>query len=288
MTFKKVVCLGVLAAALSAPIALPEMHGGIMDLVSSTLKKAPQQPPSIRILLTHDVPGVVIEVKGKYNIYDPNTNDQISRSFQGKRRYMQALVDGLRWGEEFPGIHQVKIVPRDASTTIIVDGVEYHGTIYVYDVGGSISVVNMINVEDYLNMILPQRYKDPMPEELLAAVAIVERTNCYYRMQNSKTAFWNVDAKKEGYGGYALSRPSRFIEQAVHKTQYMALQGLDGFLELGWLPESNAKRFRGVTYSTMTLQDADLLVKRGKNAAEILKTAFPMAALKLSYQPSMQ
>lgn len=287
MILKKTICSVALTMAVVAPFAFPPMHAGIIDLVCTTLaRKIPAQPPAIRVLLTHDVPGVILEIKDKYKIYDPRTNEQVSKSFQGKRRFIQALADGLRWGEEFPGVHQIMIVPNDPTTTTIVDGIEYQGTIYVYDIGGSISVVNSINVEDYLNTILPLRYAAPLPEELLAAVAIAERTNCYYRMQNSKTGFWDVDAKKEGYHGYALSR-KKAVEMAVFKTQYMTLQQAgEGVFALNWRQSHADKRYKGFTYSIITMSEAGTLAQKGKNAADILKVAFPEASLQLSYSPA--
>lgn len=283
MSLKKLICTGTLLASAILPTFYPFAQAGIMDLVTDAFtKKIPIQPPSIRVLLVHDKHGVILETKGKFKIYDPLTGERVGMSFSGKRRYLQPYADGLRWGESFPGIYQLVIIPDDSSTTIIVDGVEYQGTIYIYDVGGSVSVVNSLPIEDYLNTILPQRYSDPMPEELLAALAISARTNYYYHALNSGTAFWDVDAAKEGYQGSALVRRSTPIESAVYKTQYMAL-GLPngaGVIALDWV-KPDTKRYQGVTYSAITFSDASKMAQNGKNAGDILKAAFPMTNLQL-------
>lgn len=277
------ICTGALALSMIIPAAIPTLHAGIMDLVTDAFtKKIPAQPPTIRVLLAHDKHGVILETKGKYKIYDPLTGERVGKSFNGKRRYMQPLADGLRWGESFPGIHQLLILPDDPSTATLVDGVEYQGAIYVYDVGGSVSVVNSLPVEDYLNTILPLRYTGPLSEELLAAVAIAERTNYYYHALNSGTAYWDVDAVKEGYQGSALIRRSTPFEMAVSKTQYMVLAMPDGkgVLALDWI-KPDTQRYQGVTYSAITFAEADKMAQNGKNAGEILRAAYPMAVLQL-------
>lgn len=206
--------LVTLLAFLSVQLSL---EAGIIDTITNIFTKEPlPQPPSIKALLTHDQDGVILEVKGKYKIYDPRNGELISTRFVGKRRFIQAVREGLKWGEEFPGIYQIVIVPDSPQTTTIVDGIEYRGSIYIYDIGGSISVVNQLDIEDYLSSIMtpkfrdPQQleFKEPLPYEMLAVFAITARTNAYWQSQNSKTPYWDVDAKEVGYKGYAVVNPT--------------------------------------------------------------------------------
>lgn len=282
MTFKTTVRNGALALAMMLSAA-SSLHAGIIDLVTTAFSKPVSAGmPTLRILLAHDKHGVIIETKGKYKIYDPSTGERVGMSFSGKRRYMQPLPDGLRWGESFPGVYQLVIVPDDPATTTLVDGVEYQGNIYIYDIGGSVSVVNSLPVEDYLLTLLPQRYTDTMPEEMLAALAITERTNYYCQSINGKTAFWDIDAVKEGYQGSALIRPSTAMGAAVRKTCHMAL-GLPngaGVLAVEWI-KPGAGRFQGVVYSAIPVDEAIKLAQNGKNAGEILRVAYPTATLQL-------
>lgn len=283
MTLQAMICTGVLTLSMAITSAFLPLHGGIIDLVTNAFtKEVPAQPPTIRVLLAHDKHGVIIETKGKYKIYDPLTGERVGMSFNGKRRYMQPLADGLRWGESFPGIYQLLILPDDQATTIIVDGVEYQGAIYVYDVGGSVSVVNSLPVEDYLSTILPLKYAATLNGELLAALAITERTNYYYHTINSGTDFWDVDASKEGYQGSALVRRSTPLEAAVYNTKFMALAlpQEKKIIALDWV-KTDTKRYKGVTYSAITFADANKMAQNGKNAADILRAAYPMATLQL-------
>ncbi len=288
MFLKRLICSAMLAVAL---LSMPQVQGSIVDMIKSSFTpKVTPQPPQIRVLLAHNQPGVLLEVRGKYKIYDPRTDAVLDISHQGKRRMLQAHRGGISWGEEFPGIHQLAIIPNNPDTLLYVDGVEYRGPMYVYDVGDSISVVNKVDVEDYLNAVLPQQYKEPLSDELLAGIAITARTSAYYSAQHGKTPFWDVDAQKEGYGGTAIKYHSKPFEKAIRKTRYMAMQYAPGdegkFTPLAaWRSAPTEKLYQGVVYSEITVSEADKLAKSGKNAAQILKNAFPKASLEVMYTP---
>lgn len=249
-------------------------------------KKMPKSPQLIRVLLVHDKPGVVMEVKGKYKIYDPKDFSLISSRYAGQRRYIQAVRDGIKWGEEFPGVFQLMIVPDNQATTTIVDGIEYRGSIYVYDVGGTISIVNDVYVEDYIQSMLAPQYRDEMPEEVLAALAITARTAIYYEAQNPKNAYWDVDGRKTGYLGYAATNLNSPIEHAIYSTRYLVMT----------LPDNNAKaspflaqwsstkdKMQQARTANISLADAEAMAKKGDHAAQILSKAFPGATLVLMH-----
>lgn len=247
----------------------------------------PPPPPNMKILLVNDHNGVILEVKGKYKLYDARNMQLISTRYLGKRKFLQADHQGLIWGEEFPGIHQIAIVPDDSKTTIIVDGVEYAGSIYVYDVGGTISVVNHLDVEKYLTSTLPQEYNTPLPEEVLNAVAITARTNAYYQTQNSKSPYWDVEATRVGYHGAVLGKRSEEVNRAVKDTQYMILNrvGKDKWLVTPfpayWRPINGGPIVAKGEYSKITIEDASKLAQRGQDASKILEAAFPETKIEL-------
>lgn len=270
------------------PMASP-LQAGWFDNIASYFRKAgPETPPTVKVLIVHDKTGVVLEVKGKYKIFDPHTGDHLSTRFIGKRKFIQAVNDGIKWGEEFPGIHQILITPDDPSTTTIVDGIEYHGPIYVYDIGGTISIVNQVYVEDYLSSILAQRYREPLSEETLAAVAIAARTSVYYNVKSPKSEFWSVDAQKSGYQGFASINPSSPIEKAIESTRYMIMsrtspnQGEIVPFLAQWKGEVKGSTGYEVS-SQITLAEAEEMAKKGKDAAQILAKAFPGIRIELMH-----
>lgn len=273
----------MLTALLSLAMLTNAGHAGVWDSISSFFSKSSiTTNDSLKILIVHDKPGVVLEVKGKYKIYDPKTGSNMGKGYVGKRKYIQPLNDGMKWGEEFPGVFQIMIMPDDKATTTIVDGIEYKGRIYVYDIGGSLSIVNDISFDEYVKTVLSSKLQQPLPEEALAAVAIAARTNAYFMKQNSRSDFWNVEAKQIGYQGYALSNPSSLIEQAVKSTHNMVMSAASSPFLVQWdVVDTGSIANTAPIDSKISLVEAAMLAHQGDHAAQILKKAFPSAQVDL-------
>lgn len=262
------------------------VEGGLWDSITSFFSKnAAAKPPKIRVLVVHDQQGVVIEVKGKYKIYDPHNNEHISTRYVGKRKYMQAVRDGLKWGEEFPGVYQLLIVPDETSTTTIVDGIEYKGPIFVYDIGGTISVVNEIPIEDFLSSTLAHKYTKTLPEEFLAALTISARTNAYYAAANPKNQYWSVDARPANYQGHAIIDQSSDVEKALKDTRYMVMSNsAPGDAQINAFPaewKTDPVNYNQQYISKITFDQGEELAKKGEHAAQILMKAFPGVKIEL-------
>jgi Stage II sporulation protein. len=268
---------------MSAPL-----QAGWFDNITSYFRKAPPAtPPKIRVLIVHDKQGVVLEVKGKYKMHDPHNGDHLTTRFVGKRKFIQAVRDGLKWGEEFPGVHQLMIVPDEKSTTTIVDGIEYKGPIYVYDIGGTISIINEVGIEDYLSSTLAQKYAQDTSPELLNAIAITARTAAYYAVENPKNQYWSVDSQQIGYQGAAVIVSNSEMEKAINETRYMIMSNAaPGEVQINPFPAEWNKG--GVNFgvgqqvvSRITLADAAALAQKGDHAAQILSKAFPGVKIEL-------
>lgn len=267
------------------------LEAGLVDKIQNMFTKEPlPTPPSVKILLVNDQESIILEVKGRYRIYDPRTGQHIVSRLVGKRRLLQGTHDGIRWGEEFPGIHQLAIVPSDPNTTTIVDGVEYKGEIYVYDIGGTISVVNHLDIEDYLYTLLAPYAGENLPQELWNALAITYRSFAYYQAEHSKTPYWDVDAQKVGYNGFASTKRPKPMETAINETHYMILSqtGKDGWLvtpfQALWRPlKGGPLPVKDAVYSVLTVEEGVELAKRGKNASDILQKAFPKSTIELMH-----
>jgi stage II sporulation protein D len=254
-------------------------EAGVWDSISNFFKKSTiKTNDSLKILIVHDKPGAILEVKGKYKIYDPNTNGNMGKGYIGKRKYIQPISDGMKWGEEFPGVFQIMIMPDDKATTTIVDGIEYKGRIYVYDIGGSLSIVNEIPLDEYVKTVLSSKLQQPLPEEALAALAITARTNAYYMKRNARSDFWDIEAKQIGYQGYALSNPSSLIEKAIKATHNMIMNASSAPFQAQWdIVDATGISSTQPMDSKISIDQAAMLAHQGDHAAQILKKAFPNA-----------
>ena len=207
--------------------------------------------------------------------------------FVGKRKFIQAVHDGIKWGEEFPGLFQLVIIPDEKSTTTVVDGIEYTGPIFVYDIGGSISIVNEVSIEDFLSSTLANAYKSDTSKEYLAAVAIAARTATDYLSKNPKSPYFAVDGRAAGYEGKAVINNDSEIEQAIHDTRYMVMTtavpgetSLNTFPAYWTAPQGLTAQGQEVL-SKISQVDAMNMAKKGDNAAQILGKAFPGTTIEL-------
>lgn len=245
------------------------------------------EPPTIRVLILHDVEGANLQVQGKYSLYDPYTNSHISSRFSGKSRYIQALRDGLKWGEAFPGLYQLRIQPKESSTITIIDGHQYDGPVYIYDIGGTLSAVTQIPVEDYVSAVLTAYQNHYLEPEALAALAIVARTNAYFQASNPKNTYWAVDAQKVGYPGKVSLTPH--LEEAIRLTRYMIMsrtgiyEGVATPFAAQFDALSTEQSAKDVEISKISLEEANTMAQRGEHAAQILAKAFPNSNIMLMH-----
>lgn len=263
-----------------------QLEAGIWDTFRSLIWGKTTLSPKINVLIVHDKPSVMVEVDGKYCLHDPNTDTHLGTRYMEKRQVFESSPDGLCWGEEFTCLYQLEIIPGTTSTQILVDGIEYKGSIYIYDIGGTISVVNQLGLDDYLVSILGLQYDNPAPDELLAAVALVERTNALYQVQHPKNTYWTVDGHRVGYRGYVPSFYELPIAQAVHETRKMILsEGSEEELtpfpaQWGSISGGRVSQTYAVV-SDISLYEAETMADTGVNAGKIVSRAFPSSRITL-------
>lgn len=251
-------------------------------------KPACPLPPMVRVLVAEDEPCLEFKVNGQYKMYDPNTGSIILGRKMGKCGVMETIPEGLKWGEEFPGVYQLLIVPENMGITTEINGNEYRGSIYVYNVEGCLNIVNRVDLEDFLVSILAPKYQSPAEDEYLSAIAIANRTYAYFFAENSPNRFWSINAKDVNYNGHYEPEEETEIVQAIHNTKYMVMSktgayegGVTAF-PAQW-KTSEGSSAKGVS-SRITLFDAERLANKGDNAAQILFKAFPNTTIQLIYR----
>lgn len=274
------------------PMSTPSLQAGIWEKFKAVFwNTSDTLPPTIDVLIVNDQSSALLEIKGKYRIFDPHAKQYISKRFLGKRKLIQSISSGLKWGEEFPGIYQIHIVPEDLSQPILVDGVEYQGSFFIYDIGGTISVVNRVDIEAYLKSILPEQIANSTSEETLAAIAIAARTNAFYYSEHPKNRFWDVDGERVGYVGLQSTNSVSEMDRAIQKTRYMVLsqtgayEGVVTPFAARWgsagASRQPAPQQGGVSH--ISLLEAEQMGENKKHAAQILFQAFPNTHIEMIY-----
>lgn len=181
------------------------------------------KPQNIDVLLEKDATEALLEVRGPYYIFNPKDGSKVSSGILGKRFVVRAVNAGIKWGQEFPGIHQIVVIPRSAETALLLNGKQYDGAIAVYQVGDKINLVNQVDVESYLKSTLTTQFNYPLEHEAMAAIAIAARTTAYYQINANKNSFWHIDGRTIDYVGAALVIPDSAVTHAVDATKNLIL-----------------------------------------------------------------
>lgn len=248
--------------------------------------------PTIKVLVAKELDGAMVDVKGAYNIYDPYKGTRLGTRFFGKSYYMQPVVEGIKWGEVFPGVYQVVIIPDDPKTTTVVNGIEYKGNIFVYQVDGKMNVVNEVPVEDYVHSVLSAQQANTNGDmsgdrEVLAAMAIAMRTDACYQALSNADRFWQVDASRVGYRGYAMTRRSNGLDEVMNGTRYLVLshtRAFQGPLVLSracCLDKQLGEGKEELAPVGWNLDKAKGLASKGYDAVKILQNLYPQGQVEM-------
>jgi SpoIID/LytB domain protein len=232
MTYLASCCLAL--CALLAPAAL--CAGPLSTDVSQKSK-----PVTLKVLLSKEVKDAIVEVKGRYFIYNPLNDLLITSGVNGKRHILSPAAEGIRWGGVLPGIQQVRIVPGDSQSSILVDGIQYKGCVEAYVVNGVLNIVNEIDVENYLKAVLATQFPEPISAEAMDAVAIVARTELYHTISKHTHGYWHVDAHAVGYEGDGLLLQSPHVDKAVDNTRHMIMTYQHLPFAAAWTKDSAGK-----------------------------------------------
>lgn len=180
--------------------------------------------PELKVLIKQDVPGVLLESKGGYSVSDPANGKKLSSSNKSKRYYLHAQNDGIKWGEGFPGVYQVIVAGNQSKDTFLIDGIEYEGSISVYDIDNQLSIVNQVPIENYLKAYMSENFDgEHYDMHVLKSLAIVLRTQLYYTAAKNKNAFWQIDRSHSTFLGCSNASLDRYVEEAIDSTKAVIL-----------------------------------------------------------------
>ncbi len=223
---------------------------------------APIAPRHIQVLLEKDATEALLEVKGPYTLFNPHDGTKITSGLLGKRFIVRETENGLKWGEEFPGIHQFYILPKNPDTSIFLNGIQYSGAVAVFGVNGTINIVNDLDIESYVKSILSTQFTTPMEPEVMSALAILIRTNAYYHAMKNPNSYWHISSAADQYSGSALITSNSPAIRAADTTRYLILvhpiEGRNFPIPATWTEHSAGKT---AGYETIFRLDVDAMAK---------------------------
>jgi stage II sporulation protein D len=199
------------------------------------------KPSTIKILLAHQKEQALLEAKGDYLIYNATNGRQISSDSSNKRAFIIPTSNGLKWDQKFSEMDQLRIVPANAQTTLLLDGIEYKGCMEIHNVNGKLEIINEIDIDRYLKSCLTFQFPNELDEDVMDAIAIVARTNAHYLINRNQHALWHVTAQEIGYQGYALTLQNIHVDRAVDNTKNIVLTYKEEPFAATWTQDSAGK-----------------------------------------------
>lgn len=209
------------------------------ETLSDISKKC--KPQTIKILLHKNLPRAILEAKGRYFVYNPQNDFLLASGIHSKKQRILSQEAGLKWGELFPGISQIRLVPGDSQSTILVNGIEYKGCVEIYDIKGKLHIINEIDIENYLRSVLSLQTLSEVHEEVMDALAIIARTKAYYLANKDPLLHWHVTSSEIDYQGCSLSCQNPDIPACIFRTRNMILTYQSAPFEASWTENSAGK-----------------------------------------------
>lgn len=203
----------------------------------------------VKVLIKDRAEGALIEVRGSYKVSDLAAGNVLSSGYRGRRFYLHPLKDGIKWGESFPGIYQIEITPTSPETTVLVDGLQYRGSIAIYQVDQMIHVVNHVTMDDYLKSTLSADFNGKtLKSPVFDAVAICARTRLCHTLAKHKNRYWHIDAKESNYSGSSTIGLCSDVEKAIDRTKSTIMTYQKNLFQAMWTENSAGKT---ASYSTI-------------------------------------
>lgn len=172
----------------------------------------------VRVAIHRTIPRCTIAVNGPFRISDPLAANVL---FEGDRLWLSDLVregDSFRLGKKQLRANRILIEPR-RNGTLAVNGKYYRGSATIIREGNNFSVINTIDLEQYVSGVLYHEISDQWPLEAIKAQAVAVRSYAIYSMQNSLSRDYDLtgDSYSQVYGGRDAERYRTSL--AVRKTQ---------------------------------------------------------------------
>ncbi len=176
----------------------------------------------IRVAIIQDAESLSLKAGGYYKITDSGRDKVLSRG-RNLKTTVTAYKEGILIGGMNFNSDKIFIEINDPDL-IIINGRKFRGGIqFIKNNNSTLSVVNYIDLEDYIKGISVREISHYWPVEALKAEAIVFRTFAVYKMRENSKKDYDLtdDAYSQVYGGRAAERYR--INKAVDETKGIIL-----------------------------------------------------------------
>ena len=173
---------------------------------------------ALRVALFYEKPEVRVDLSSPYELRQVPGNQLLNQGLLLPSVVIRPDPSGIRVGSVLYPTSGIRLVTQ--TREIQIEKKKYHNAVQILkNPGGTLTVVNEIDVEDYLKGVLPLESHPSWPEEALKAQAVVSRTYAIFKsIENQNFPFvLSSDVGSQVYGGKTIEQSS--TTRAVEKTR---------------------------------------------------------------------
>ena len=175
----------------------------------------------VRVAIVQDASSLRLKIKGSFEVVDSVSNKVLSRG-KNLNTTVTAYNNGILLGNTKSKINKLFIKPYYPES-VSINGRMFRGDIQLIKNNMKLSVINHIDLEDYVKGISVRETSHYWPIDSLKAEVIVFRTFALYKMQENSQKDFDLtsDIYSQVYSGRAAERYR--INKAVDETRGLIL-----------------------------------------------------------------
>jgi len=198
---------------------------GIVGAVAAIDNSRTVVPEQVRVAIVRDSREVDLAIHGSYRLRDMASGKIIGQGNFLTQSKVRLLGRGILMGLDVYPYKRLTIEPaKDAS--IIIDERPFRGEVtFIRTADNHITVVNDINVEDYIKGVLYHEVSHRWPMEALKAQAVAARTYALYSINLAEPYDVTNDIYSQVYGGRDSERYRTDLAVDYTRAQVLTYDG---------------------------------------------------------------
>lgn len=200
--------------------------GGVLAIAEVAHKEV-LPPKMVRVAIVRDARELNLEIGGSYNFIDMDSGKTVESGRKLVKGKIRILDKGLFIGTNVYPVKRLMIKPNK-DTSIVINYHNFRGDLLIIRTANNrITVVNSIDIEDYIKGVLYHEVSHHWPMEALKAQAVAARTYAIYKMEQSYKSEYDVtnDIYSQVYGGKDSERYRTGLAVERTASQILAYQG---------------------------------------------------------------
>ena len=204
----------------------PVTSVGIAAALAACLVPLPARAQVLRVLLTEDKPAVRVASAGGLTLADLSGRQVLAQTGRSDAYRLVPLGRTIQVRETGASAAPVVVWPGRGAL-VAADGQAYRGRLEVHRLAGGLTVVNVVDLEDYLPGVLKDEIPAGWPMEAAKAVAVAARTYAVYQMEQNGGALFHLRATtaSQEYGGATGEDPRTTAAVQATRGQILTFAG---------------------------------------------------------------